>query len=73
MIPRVPCILSLCLCVCVSLSLSLCDRVPRVRDVSFFMRWGCLKILWGGGGHIFCEPKKERGGGHGFFPEFNNK
>ena len=37
--------------------------MTTLRDVSFFMRRGGLKILWGG--HIFSEPKK--GGGSRFF------
>ena len=41
-----------------------------LRYVSFFMRRGGLKILWGGGDTFFSELKK---GGSRVFPEFNIK
>ena len=47
-----------------SIEVQLAEKFKRsVRDVSFFMRRGGLKILWGGG-TFFSEPKK---GGHVFF------
>ena len=54
-----------------SIEVQLAEKFKRsVRDVSFFYEEGGLKILWGGGGTFFSEPKK---GGARFFPEFNIK